>query len=81
MMEAAESMEGEMEGGEAADIQDFFKLDQYKADTEDYSGKTNIAKLLLQQTIVNPIFADELKRCLLSNEKEERGYDKDLDRS
>jgi len=55
----------EAEGGE---IQDYLKLDQYKADTEDYSGKANIAKLLLKQTIVNPIFGDLLKYRLLENE-------------
>jgi len=69
-MEAAESMEGV----ETADIQDFFKLDQYKADTENYGEKSDIAKLLLQQTIVSPIFADELKKLLLSNEKQEKEY-------
>jgi len=56
------------EGGE---IQDYLKLDQYKADTEDYSGKANIAKLLLKQTIVNPIFGDMLKYRLLENEMKE----------
>jgi len=50
-----------MEGGEIAAIEDYFKLDQYKDDTEDYNGRANIAKLLLQQTIVNPIFGDSLK--------------------
>ena len=52
--------EAAMEGGEPADA-DFFKLSQYKNDTEDYNGKANIAKLLLQQTIVNPYFGDLLK--------------------
>ena len=54
-----------MEGGEELD---FFQLEQYKNDSEDYSGKTNIAKLLLQQTIVNPIFGDLLKMSLLRSE-------------
>jgi len=50
-----------MEGGEPADA-DFLRLSQYQNDPEDYNGKTNIAKLLLKQTIVNPIFGDELKK-------------------
>lgn len=64
MMEAEmEDSPEMMEGGEPAiqDIEDYFKLSQYENDSEDYSGSANIAKLLLKQTIVNPIFGDALK--------------------
>ena len=64
-------MHDEMMEAEGGEIQDYLKLDQYKADTEDYSGKANIAKLLLKQTIVNPIFGDLLKYSLLENEQRE----------
>lgn len=69
MMEAEmEDSPEMMEGGEPAiqDIEDYFKLSQYEDDSEDYSGSANIAKLLLKQTIVNPIFGDALKKEVFS---------------
>jgi hypothetical protein len=72
MMEAEmEDSPEMMEGGEPAiqDIEDYFKLSQYENDSEDYSGSANIAKLLLKQTIVNPIFGDDLKDTVLKYEK------------
>jgi hypothetical protein len=62
-----ETADAAMEGGEQADT-DFLKLAQYQDDPEDYSGKGNIAKLLLKQTIVSPIFGDLLKGKLLEPE-------------
>jgi len=61
-------MEAVAEHKKVHDVEDFFRLNPYKDDAEDYNG--NIAKLLLQQTIVNPIFGDTLKLMLLECEKE-----------
>ena len=65
------SQKDEMEGGEPSLDEDFFNLSQYQNDTEDYSGKAKIAKLLLQQTVINPIFGDLLKEELLCAELKE----------
>lgn len=48
------------EAGE--DDTDFFKLKIYENVSEEYSGRANIAKLILQQSIVNPIFGDYIKK-------------------
>ena len=66
-----------MEGGEPAiqDSEDYFKFSQYENDSEDYSGSANIAKLLLKQTIVNPIFGDDLKKEVFNYCKDPYSYD------
>ena len=55
-----DSMKGK-EANKGGEEMDFFNLDLYKNDTDDYSGKTNIVKMLLRQTIVNPFFGDKLR--------------------
>ena len=82
MMEAEmEDSPEMMEGGEPAiqDIEDYFKLSQYENDSEDYSGSANIAKLLLKQTIVNPIFGDALKKEVFYYCKDPYSYDNNYD--
>ena len=67
MEETMEEPAEAMEGGEETD---FFYLKQYENDTEQYSGKGDIAKLLLRQTIVCPVFGDQLKKYLIEIEKD-----------
>lgn len=59
MMEGGEDMEAMMDAMMAA------ANDLYKDDAEDYNGSANLGKLLLAQSVKNPIFGDLIKRQLV----------------